>query len=433
MSQLLHRAASPPWRGIQASVRQRASHAIERTRPRPSEVSRDLVGDRTVPRIVVGLLSSPSGLGQSARLAGAALKNDGYRVLGLDICHLFRAVAGNIAHGLADARGHRGPAHVVLVVNAPYAPCALGWLGDAFLRDKLVTGYWAWELPRLPQSWERGLGAVHHIAVPSLFTATAVCASNGGRPVQVCPPPVALDHPPLSAFAAGAARPEGPFTVVSTLSLRSGLARKNPVALIRAFRLAFGDGRDRRLRLLVTGAAHCPQGRAAILRAIGRAANIEVEWQPLTRAQYFAWWGSPDAYALLHRSQGFGLSLAEAMGAGIPVVATGWSGNMDFMTEQNAFPVRFRLCDVADPKRKSAPSEGQWAEPDVEHAAEVLGLLAARPDLARHVGRTAHRAIHVRLTGQSFCRNLLSGRSPPAPLPHLTAAPPESSSGSCWS
>jgi glycosyltransferase involved in cell wall biosynthesis len=415
MSQLPHRADSALSRrpGRRAAD---AQAVTGRFKPRLKEISRDLLGDRTVPRIVVGLLSSPSGLGQSARLAAAALRNDGYRVLGLDIGRLFREASGSIVHGLADARGHRGPAHVVLVVNARYAPYALVWLGDAFLKDKLVTGYWTWELSRPPHNWEHGAGAVHAIAVPSLFTANAVCAPNGGQPVQVCPHPVALDHPPLSPFATGAARPEGPFTVVSTLSLRSGLERKNPVGLIRAFRLAFGDRRDRRLRLLVAGAAHCPQGRAAILRAVGRAANVEVAWKPLTRAQLYAWWESPDIYALLHRSQGFGLPLAEAMAAGTPVVATGWSGNMDFMTEQNSFPVRFRLCEVVDPQRKHATSEGQWADPDVEHAAELLQLLAARPELVREVGKTAHRAIHVRLTGQNFCRNLL-GASATAGLP----------------
>jgi hypothetical protein len=91
----------------------------------------------------------------------------------------------------------------------------------------------------------------------------------------------------------------------------------------------------------------------------------------------------------------------------LPVVATGWSGNMDYMTECNSLPVRFHLCDVADPQRKYSGAEGQWAEPDIEHAAELLQMLAASPDRAREIGRTAHRIMHVRLTGQSFCRNLL--------------------------
>jgi glycosyltransferase involved in cell wall biosynthesis len=408
MSRLLHRAATTLWRHTPAGVRQKAAHTvIGRFAPRLSQVPRAVLRDRSVPRILVGMLSSPSGLGQSVRLAAGALRNDGYRVLGVDIGRFFHEVAGNIAHGLPDGSGWRGPAHVVLVLGAPYAPYALASLGSGFLPDKWVTGYWAWELPRLPRSWERGFGAVHDIAVPSLFTANAVAERAGGRPALVCPHPVALDHPPLSPYALGTARPRQPFTVVSTLSVGSGLERKNPVGLIRAFRLAFGDARDCRLRLLVTGAEHYPPARAAILGAIGRARNIEVAWQPLTRADFFAWWGTPDAYALLHRSEGFGLPLAEAMCAGVPVVATGWSGNMDYMSEQNSLPVRFQLVGVADPQRKYAGTEGQWAEPDIEHAAELMRMLAHRPDLGREIGATAHRAMRVRLTGQSFCRNLL--------------------------
>ena len=260
---------------------------IGRFKPRLADACRDLLRDRGVPRIVIGLLSSPSGIGQSARLAATALKNDGYRVLGHDLGRYFHEVAGNIAHGIPDASGWRGPAHVLLVVGAPYAPFALGSIGRDFLKEKLVTGYWAWELTRVPRSWERGLPVVHEIAVPSLFTANAVCTLGAGQPVRVCPHPVALDHPPLSPFATGAARPDQPFTVVSTLSVGSGFERKNPVALIRAFRLAFGDRKDRRLRMLVTAAEHYAPARTAILRAVGRARNIQIAWKPLTRPDSF--------------------------------------------------------------------------------------------------------------------------------------------------
>jgi glycosyltransferase involved in cell wall biosynthesis len=405
---MLDRAARALWRRTPPVVRPTAApDVVGPFKLRLAEARRELLRDRSVPRIVIGFLSSPSGLGQSARLAAAALKADGYRVLGHDLGRFFHEVAGNIAHGIPDAGGWRGPAHVLLVIGAPYAAFALASLGCEFVKDKLVTGYWTWELPRVPRSWERGLPAVHDIAVPSVFTANAVSSLGAGQPVRVCPHPVALDHPPLSPFAAGAVRPEQPFTVVSTLSVGSGFERKNPLGLIRAFRLAFGDRKDRRLRMLITASEHYAPARTQILRAVGRARNIEIAWKPLTRPELLQWWGTPDAYALLHRAEGFGLPLAEAMCAGLPVVATAWSGNMDFMTERTALPVRYRLVDVVDPQRRYAATEGQWAEPDIEHAAELLQTLAANPDLGREIGATAHRAMRVRLTGQNFCRNLL--------------------------
>jgi glycosyltransferase involved in cell wall biosynthesis len=408
MSQLFQRAATALWRHTPPGVRQRTAGAvIGRLRPRLSEVPCDLKRDRAVPRIVVGMLSSPSGIGQLARLAARALRNDGYRVIGHDLCRFFHETASNVAHGIPNAGAYSGPAHVLLAIGAPYGSFALASLGADFLKEKLVTGYWTWELPRLPRSWERGFASVHDIAVPSLFAANAVAQRNPDQPVQVCAPPVVLDHPPLSPFATREARPAQPFTVVSTLSIGSGFERKNPIGLIRAFKLAFGDRKDRRLRLLVTGSEHYGPARAAILKAAGHASNVEITWKPLTRAELFQWWGTPDAFALLHRAEGFGLSLAEAMCAGVPVVATGWSGNMDYMNEYNALPVRFRLCEASDPQRKYLASEGQWAEPDIEHAAELLQMLALRPEIAREIGATAHRTMRVRLTSQSFCHSLL--------------------------
>ena len=111
-------------------------------------------------------------------------------------------------------------------------------------------------------------------------------------------------------------------------------------------------------------------------------------------------------YAALHRSEGFGLPIAEAMLAGHPVVATGWSGNMQFMSKDTAFPVSYRLVPVRDPEVKYEVTGASWAEPDVEHAAALLQQLRREPDLVRAMGREAHVSASAQLTAAGFVDGL---------------------------
>ncbi len=396
------------WRRLPMRLRRSAIHgAIDLLQPRLSSVSRDIVLDRQAPRIVVGLLSSASGLGQSARLAAAALRSQGYRVLGIDLSHFFYEL-GVVAHDLPDGRSCRGPGHAIVVINAPFMAYALTLAGRGFLRDKWVTGYWAWELPQLPAAWLKGFGWTHDLAVPSRFVAEAVESTGRSASVRVAPHPVACDPPPLSPFALGAPRPPGPFTVATVANLGSSFTRKNPLALIRAYQLAFGPDRTARLRMRLTGAA--ADDRAAISAAIAGNASIEVEWNAGSRAELYAWWGAPDVYAALHRSEGFGLPIAEAMLAGYPVVATGWSGNMQFMSEETAFPVDYRLVPVRDPEAKYEVAGASWAEPDIDHAAALLQQLRREPGLVREIGRRAHASASAQLTAAGFVEGLAGSR-----------------------
>ncbi len=405
----LRRGAGLLWRRLPLDLRRSAIHgAIDLLQPKLSAISRDVALDQQAPRIVVGLLSSASGLGQSARLAAAALQRQGYRVLGIDLSHFFHEPAGVVAHGLPEGRSCRGPGHAVVVINAPFMAYALTLAGRGFLRDKWVTGYWAWELPQLPAGWHKGFAYAHDVAVPSRFVADAVEGAGLPAYVRVAPHPVACDPPPPSPFALDAPRPPGPFTVATVANLASSFARKNPLALIRAYQLAFGRDRTARLRMRLTGAG--PQERAVVSAAIAGNDSIEVEWRAGSRADFYAWWGAPDVYAALHRSEGFGLPIAEAMLAGYPAVATGWSGNMQFMTENNAFPVDYRLVPVQDPEAKYAVPGASWAEPDIDHAAALLQRLRRDPDLVRAMGREAHASASAQLTAARFVGGLVGNR-----------------------
>lgn len=360
-------------------------------------------GDAALPVVIVGFLSSSSGLGQAARLAAEAYRQQGFAVHGVDLSRCFFERADSVRHGIPDGRGLSGPAHVIVNINAPYMPYALWLLGRRFLQDKHVTGYWAWELPAVPANWRRGYSCVHDIAVPSRFVEQAVRTIDAGKPVRVAPHPVSLAAPPPRNPLPGPYSPQRPFTVASVLNIASGFDRKNPVALIRAFKLAFPGDPACRLRLLVSNTEHYPQARALVAAEAGDARNIEIAWGTLDRASFLAWWGKPDLYASLHRAEGFGLPLAEAMCAGYPVLATGWSGNMEFMDEENAFLVDYRLVDVRDAQAKYPSGLGQWAEPDIRHAAALMREIRAEPGLAARKAERGQARVRALCNAPMFC------------------------------
>src|SRR5262245_10402491 len=131
----LEQASRKLWRSLPTSFRQKfARELIARLRPELSTPAPGLLLDRRIPRIVVGLLSSASGLGQSARLAAKALQDEGFSVLGIDLTRYFYESAGIIRHGLSDGRHCDGAAHVIVVINAPYMPYALMLLGKTLVR-----------------------------------------------------------------------------------------------------------------------------------------------------------------------------------------------------------------------------------------------------------------------------------------------------------
>ena len=277
-------SAAAIWRRLPVKICRSAFHGVANVlAPSLAQTSPEIKSDRRLPKIIVGFLSAPSGLGQSARLAAEAFRKEGFSVLGIDVSRSFPGHPGGLLTcDLPEGRGHRGAAHVIIVVNAPELKYVLWLLGRSFLRDKFLTGYWAWELQRLPEAWDLGFDAVHEVMVPSRFSAAAMAARGLVKSVGVAPHPVALDSPPYQACRTR--EKQVPFTIVSVMSARSTLARKNPMGLIRAFRLAFDDSKDARLKLVVGDIDVYRAGRALILEAIGNAENIEVRWTPLGRS-----------------------------------------------------------------------------------------------------------------------------------------------------
>jgi glycosyltransferase involved in cell wall biosynthesis len=194
-------------------------------------------------------------------------------------------------------------------------------------------------------------------------------------------------------------RPES-FVFLFYFDAHSFVERKNPVGLIRAFRKAFSKSED--VYLLIK----CSHGKRSMLRILNKACenhpNITIVDAILSRAALVALLSKCDTYVSLHRSEGFGLTLSEAMNLGKPVIATGYSSNLDFMNDSNSFLVKYKLVELK--KRYGPYQEGfRWAEPDVSHAAELMREVYQDRERALMIGeqgrRDIRRLLHPKVIG----------------------------------
>jgi glycosyltransferase involved in cell wall biosynthesis len=375
------------WRGLPPALRRRAfARATGWLAPKPSP----RVGPTINGIAIAGELSRASGLGESARLMATAAKRLGLPVWTID---LPPPVDARPEVALAESAMPPPGVPLVLHINAPVLPLALLRLPHALTRNRPIIGYWAWEIPQVPPEWRPALACVTEAWVPSLFTAAALEPLLPGR-VRIVPPPLAVVPPVASAMDRAAfGLPRDAVVVLVSFNLASSFARKNPFAAIAAFRGAFGDRPDRILVLKISHPDHAPRDFARLAQ-MAQAPNIRLDTRVLPPEDSHALTACADIVLSLHRGEGFGLVMAEAMLLGKPVVATGWSGNTDFMNDSNAALVRYRLVPARDDRSVYC---GLWAEPDVADAANHLRALADDPERRRRQGDRAQATTRLRL------------------------------------
>jgi len=379
MKALLHRHV---WQHLPREWRRAALfHATALAAPRPTPKV-----DPTTPIIVCGALRAASGLGESARLCHEALKVAGLPVYGIDLTRLMMQPEDSPDFTFADGRALEGPGILILHVNSPVLPLAMLRLGSRLIRHKRIVGYWAWELPKLPSEWQHGVPFVHEIWVPSSFTAEAIRPMAAGRAVHVVPHPVKLG---VHGQAAIRQAVDHPFTALTIFNAASSVARKNPLAPIMAFRRAFDDDESTRLIVKASNLSAFPESLRLIRNTVNSFNNVVLIEKVITRQELSALYRESDVVISLHRSEGFGLTIAEAMLRGIAVVATDWSGNVDFLKRGIGIPVPYNLIPAEDPQGTFHHPDMMWADADTEAAAKALRDLRNDPTLRRELGEAA--------------------------------------------
>jgi glycosyltransferase involved in cell wall biosynthesis/SAM-dependent methyltransferase len=277
----------------------------------------------------------------------------------------------------------------IVCVNADMLSQVAKRLGPEFFEGRYTIGLWHWEVSTFPERWYGAFDHVDEIWVASEHAASSISPVST-KPVHVVPLPVtAPPSPGLTRAELGL--PDG-FLFLFLYDFMSVFERKNPFALIDAFRRAFSPTEGPKLVLKsINGDQQIDSLERLRLAAAGHP-DVTVIDGYLSSGATKALIAHCDCYVSLHRAEGFGLSMAEAMALGKPVVATGFSGNLAYMDETNAYLVRHRLEPIPE-GCAPYPADGEWACPDVDQAAELLRRVYTRREEAIEKGRRAREHI----------------------------------------
>lgn len=278
--------------------------------------------------------------------------------------------------------------HLRLLESAPLG-CVRG-------RRNIV--YLAWEQRDFHPFWREVFADFDQLWAISEFAAGALRRATG-REVLAVPAVVDFESmPPKAEKTEVGLRPD-PFTFLYVFDANSSIERKNPGAAIAAFARAFRPGEPVELLIKVSSGQRL-EHRRELMRLVEAASAtglpIRFETRHFSRRDLLRLISAVDAYVSLHRSEGFGYTCAEAMAYGVPVIATGYSGNLDFMDASSSFLVHYDEVEVAAPEGPFQRGS-VWAEPSIDHAAELMRQVYEDKTTAHAVGQRGAVGVREKL------------------------------------
>jgi glycosyltransferase involved in cell wall biosynthesis len=346
---------------------------------------------------ILGHFCYPSGLRASVEALAEGLVSNGVPVSLRDV----RTDAKDEPH---HARFHGLEVYDVTIIHAqpePYFKKVYERVGLApRLPRPYRIAYWYWEFDLIPEGWRDFVGEVDEIWTATEFIARGLRRSLQ-LPVRRLPPGVSLAPYTRRSLAHFGLDP-GRFTFLFTFNMMSVMERKNPLGLIEAFRAAFRPDEPVSLVLKSSFGDRHPAEMQAMHDAAGDA-SIHIIDAVYSSDEVLSLMDASDAYVSLHRSEGLGLTMAEAMLMGKPVIATRYSGNVDFMDDSNSLLVDYELISLG---RDIPPygAELEWAEPSISHAAQLMRRLYDDPDGARALGQAAMQSATAKLSVEAAGR-----------------------------
>lgn len=327
---------------------------------------------------VSGYVGSASGRGEDVRMTKRALEAVGINPLVIDR-------ARQPDRGMQLRKQHQTAVEINIGhFNAESAYLDNSWHRTMGVRSRYSVGYWAWELAKFPEEWTNAFLFYDEIWASTEF-ARAAFASVSPRPVHLMP--MVVENPAVdpSLGRAHFALPSDTFLYFFHFDFRSFVHRKNPEAAIRAFLQAFPHrGEPVGLVIKTINAEHDSEAWERVRLLVSSDERIKIVNKEMSRVEVTSLIAASDCYVSLHRSEGFGRGLAEAMLLDKPVIATGYSGNMDFCSPDTAFLVEYNLVPVREHEYVGTTNQ-VWADASVDHAASMMRTVFENESLRRSV------------------------------------------------
>lgn len=329
------------------------------------------MADKSV--MVLGHPFAHIGRGYDARLTFKAIKKAG---INAGLYDIYKYQQPN-AEQKRDLLPHISPDPYapiqIFTLNADEIKPAMEFMGDKISRDTYKIIYPQWELERYPAEWAAALDLFDEVWAPAKFVQKAL-AKAVARPVHYMPLTIGESLLPYAYGRRYFGLPETDFLFLLAFDFTSYLTRKNPWDIIEAFKKFLRDKEYSKVKLVLklNNSSAQPDLLGRLLDEVKQIKDhIVIVDKSLSDIETKSLIWNCDCYISLHRSEGWGRSLAEAMAMKIPVIATDYSGNTEFMTRENSFPVNYKLVDLKPGEYPFAENQ-VWAQPDIDHAAFLM-------------------------------------------------------------
>ncbi|CAM3991043.1 glycosyltransferase family 4 protein [Kibdelosporangium persicum] len=332
---------------------------------------------------IAGYLTAELGLGEMGRIISKVVERAGVPLVSVVEEH---SLACSTALDLPPTAGRPRFPVTIMAVNADQTELLMASYPEVG-HERYRIGLWAWELEDFPAWQHMGYDFVDEIWTVSEFCAKAF-AKHSPVPVKVIPVPV-MDPglPPRP--------PRDPGKTVQfffAFDYNSTGQRKNPWGVVTAFKKAFEGRDDVKLVIKATNGQLHAKAVERLLHVIDGDPRIELVERYLSVAELNKLYADSDCYVSLHRSEGFGLTVAEAMVRGMAVISTDYSSTTEFFNDEVGWPIPYRMVEVG-PGWAPYQENAQWADPDLDAAAEAMREIADNPAEADRRGRAAREYV----------------------------------------